>query len=66
MKIRLYDIEWDTDNADEEVNLPTEVIIENPTESQIEAVDTYDNELADYLSDNYGFCLFSFASEIVE
>lgn len=57
-KIRLYDIDWDTgtDESDpvevaEEPQLPLEVTIEvnkrwDPTE-----------EAADYLSDNYGFCV---------
>ena len=59
--IRLYDIEWDTDG--EEWDLPKEVIIEKPSKDLIEAVYTYDDKLADYLSDTYGFCLHSFKSE---
>ena len=67
MKIRLYDIEWGVDLDDiSEMDLPKEVIINNPTEKQIEAVDYYDDELADYLSDNYGFCIFEFKAEILE
>lgn len=46
---RVYNIDWETDGSD--ADLPDEVIIED----QIE-----DDEVADYLSDNYGFLVNSF------
>lgn len=60
--IRLYDIDWDTDGED--VELPKEVIIRNPDDDLIEGFFSgYDDELADYLSDEYGFCVGTFRSE---
>ena len=53
-RIKLYNIDWD---------LPTEVIIENPTEEMCEAVGGFDDVLADYLSDEYGFCIFGFNAD---
>jgi hypothetical protein len=44
------DIDWDYDDDDEQ-DLPTEVEIPNDVE---------DDEIADYLSDEYGFCVRSF------
>ena len=61
MKIKLYNIEQDTDG--EIVDLPTEVIIENPTEEMYDAVGGFDDVLADYLSDEYGFCVFGFRAD---
>ena len=46
----IKNIHWDTDG--EEINLPTEVFIEE---------DINEEEIADYLSDKYGFCIFSFS-----
>lgn len=60
-KIKLYNIEWDTDYED--VDLPTEVIIDNPTEEMCEAVGGFDDVLADYLSDEYGFCVYGFDAD---
>jgi hypothetical protein len=45
----ISDIKWDTDG--ENVELPTEVEIPNDIE---------DDEIADYLSDEYGWCIESF------
>lgn len=60
-RIRLFNIEWDTDG--EIVDLPTEVIIENPTEEMLDAVGGFDDVFADYLSDKYGFCVFGFRAD---
>ena len=47
--MKAINIKWDTDN--EVIDLPTEVNIP----------EGYDeDEVADYLSDEYGFCVFSF------
>lgn len=46
--VRVYDIEWDTDG--EEVDLPS---IANVTVKN-------EDEIADKLSDEYGWCVFSF------
>lgn len=50
-RIKFTNIVWDTDG--ESVDLPTETIL---------AVDA-DADLADALSDEYGFCVFSFDHE---
>jgi hypothetical protein len=68
MKIRLYNIKWNTD--DEIVvknNLPSEVIIENPTEEQLNTpIDEYDEDLADAVSDMYGgFPIYEYNVEIL-
>lgn len=62
-KIRVWNIEWDTDGEVID-DLPTEVIIDNPTEEMCEAVGGFDDVLADYLSDEYGFCVFGFNAEL--
>ena len=61
-KIKLYNIEWDTDGEVID-DLPTEVIIDNPTEEMCESVGGFDDVLADYLSDEYGFCVFGFSAD---
>lgn len=49
--VRLYNIDWDTDG--EQVDLPTEVIVEKMD----------DDLYADYLSDRFGWCVNSFSIE---
>ena len=63
--LRVYDIDWDTDG--EEVDLPTELLLGNelPDEVMEDYSQGYTDELADYLSDTYGFCLYGFRTEIV-
>lgn len=48
------DIRWDIDEDDEQVALPTEVEI---------PWDIYDDDIADYLSDEYGFCVSDYNVE---
>ena len=50
--MKATDIKWVTDGAD--VNLPTEVEI--PTD-----IENDDDEIADFLSDEYGFLVESFS-----
>ena len=46
---RVTDIEWDTDGVDpSDLNLPIETVIEADDE----------DEVADALSDKYGWCIF--------
>ena len=51
-QIRAYavDIDWDTDD-EEDIDLPSRVEI---------PFNVDDDEIADYLSDTYGFCVFGF------
>ena len=49
------DIVWDTDGEDEkDLGLPSRVEI---------PFFVYDDEIADYLSDEYGYCVFGFNIE---
>lgn len=64
-KIGVWNIEWDTDGEVVD-DLPTEVIIDNPTEEMCEAVGGFDDVLADYLSDEYGFCVFGFNADFID
>ena len=53
--IRVTDIEWDTDGENpEDLDLPSEVAIND---------DIDEDEIADWLSDNYGWCVLSFNVE---
>lgn len=65
MKVRFYEIEWDTSTDDEEMatieppSLPLETVLEVDDDTDLE-----DNG-ADVLSDKYGFCVFSFEFEVI-
>jgi hypothetical protein len=55
MKIRFFNIVWDTDGQD--VDLPTEATLEVDEDTQLET------EGADCLSDEFGWCVLSFDFE---
>ena len=57
MKVRAYNIIWDTDG--ETVDLPDDVIIDLDDDADPSL------EGADYLSDNYGWCVISFNIDTV-
>ena len=64
-KILVWNIDWDTTDEDEEFEapkLPTEVEIENPTEEMVQEVEEngYCEDIENYLSDEYGFCVNGF------
>jgi hypothetical protein len=59
MAIKITDIDWDTDG--EEVDLPTELVID-PVAEKIEDPAM---EIADWLSDRYCWCVKSFHHEVV-
>lgn len=77
MVIRLFNIGWNvTDEDGNDVdgnyyNLPDDVIIENPSQELIEAAKRtlkdheVAEELEDYLSDKYEFCVFEFCVELL-
>lgn len=51
MKYKVKNIQWDTDGEDpEEIGLPKDAVIEAESE----------DEIADALSDYYGWCIFGF------
>ena len=54
MKIRAYDIDWDTDGEDPNaLDLPREVVID----LDAEGIEDPDQQVADWLSDRYGWCI---------
>ena len=57
MKLRCYDIEWDTD--DDEVDLPDEVVIEVDDDHDIMG------STDDVLSDHYGWLVDNFCVDII-
>lgn len=66
MIIHVYDIEWDLYDEDldrevdaEEEGLPEEVDLEIDDDEDV------DTEVADRLSDEYGFCVKSFNTEVM-
>lgn len=62
----ITNIEWDTDGEDIE-ELPTEVelTLKDMIEDDLEDEETVTEKITDYLSDNYGFCLFDYDYEII-
>jgi len=58
MKVRFFNIDWDTDG--EEVDLPLEAYAPN-VDNDIDL----ENDGADVLSDKYGWCVNSFSYEIL-
>ena len=69
--VRIYNIKWDIDEEDysneenEKLNLPNEVIHTFYEYNDINDEDLLD-EIADWLSDEYGFCHDGFEVEEVE
>lgn len=61
MKIKCIDIEWDTDH-DKEVfdSLPQEVEVDLDELGLEDVTEDNSSEIADHLSDRFGFCLWSF------
>ena len=65
-KIKVWNIVWDTDDEDID-NLPEEVIIDDLPQEELEDLSGWMNgDLADELSDRYGFLVNSFQAEIIE
>ena len=62
MTIVITEIQWDIDDDIDpsEEGLPESVIIDNPTQEMLEDINGYANNIADYLSNTYGCCVFNF------
>lgn len=58
MLVKAMNIDWDTDG--ESVDLPDEVTVEMDADADLSL------EVADAVSDRYGFCVNSFTFEIVD
>lgn len=61
MKIKITNIKWDTDG--QKVKLPKEELYEIDGDYLI---DVLEDDMNDYLSDKYGYCMDSYNCEIVE
>lgn len=68
-KIRVWNIEWDTDGEVVD-DLPTEVIIDDLPEDEMKElcdnIGYYDDDLANELSDRYGWCVWTFNAEVID
>ena len=67
-EILITEIDWDTDGADpKDIGLPDEVTIKNPSSEMIEELEDegYSDIIEDWLSDEYGFCVYGFLAEVV-
>lgn len=62
IKVKVWDIDWDTD-GENVPELPSETMLEL---EDIDGLGVDDQDVADELSDRYGFCVNSFYSEFVE
>ena len=62
VKVKVWDIDWDTD-GENVPELPSETMLEL---EDIDGLGVDDQDVADELSDRYGFCVNSFYSEFVE
>lgn len=59
MNVRITDIVWDTDG--QQVDLPEEVTVDTAAEG----IEDPEAQIADWLSDRYGWCVTSFSQEPV-
>lgn len=68
-KIRVWDITWDTDGISID-DLPEEVIIDDLPEDEMKElcdnIGYYDDDLANELSDRYGWCVETFNAEVID
>ena len=66
-KLYVWDIVWDVDDEEEDYDLPSEVIIDDlPLEDLDDLSGWLNGDLADELSDRYGYCVDSFRAEVIE
>lgn len=72
MILEITNIKWDTADDDltqediEELNLPENIRLEDPDEELLEDIDGYADNLCDWLSDEYGFCVYGFDTNVIE
>ena len=58
-------IMWDADGETPcEIGLPENVVIINPNDEMINDCDYYNDEVVNYLSDKYGFCIEGFSMHL--
>lgn len=62
----ITNIEWDTDGQDiEELPIQLELTLADMIEEDLEDEEIVTEKINDYLSDNYGFCVFDYEYEII-
>ena len=61
MKIKIYNIDWDTDGED--IDLPAEETFEIDDDY---IMDNIEEEMNDYLSEKYGYCVDGYFSKIIK
>ena len=70
MSIYVSDIDWDTDGEDipdlpDEVEIPVDDIIDpRDIEEDDINVNMYEDDISDWLSDRYGWCVNTFFAEL--
>lgn len=57
-------IQWDTD--EEKVELPTSIAIYDSEELEASIAEGYEEDLTNFLSDTYGWLIYSYCYEIME
>ena len=62
--ILVTNIQWDTD--EEKVELPTSIAIYDSEELETSIVEGDEDVLTDFLSDTYGWLIYSYCYEIME
>lgn len=62
--ILVTNIQWDTD--EEKVELPTSVAIYDSEELEASIIESDEDVLTDFLSDTYGWLIYSYCYEIME
>jgi hypothetical protein len=64
MKIKIHDIQWDTDGKSaKKLGLPKEIILEGVTQELLD--EDGDGDLADLVSSKYGFCVNNFYYTVI-
>ena len=64
-KLTISNIKWDKDD-DNEVDLPAQLTINNPSSYLLEDIDGEAKNIADYLSDKFGYCVCGFTKDLEE
>ncbi len=65
MKLVISNIVWDNDYP-WDPKLPETVVIEDPEPQLLEDMDSNMDNIAEYLAEEYGYCVFGFNAELEE
>lgn len=63
-KLTISNIEWDKDDND--ADLPVQLVIDNPTSFLLEDINGEAENIANYLSDAFGYCVCGFTIDLEE